>query len=285
MKKNTFFAVLLFCGITFAQEFAPLQLGNSWTYKFDDWGTISYSRWIDADTNVILDNKKYHKIVNAADTSLKYFVRLDTDGLYYVIEKKERPYYKKDMQLGDSVKYQLYPNFLLLFYYFQTDYWGVFNTPIIVKELTLDFGGLHQIWEFWSEEYGQLIQKTNEKDNFTTRILMGCVINGKLFGDTTTTSVSIDKKLFAKSIETLEQNYPNPFNPVTRIEYTISESGKVVLEIFDIVGNKIETLIDENQNQGKHSIDFKAANLSSGIYYYKLITANNIITKKMLYIK
>ncbi|PID59622.1 MAG: hypothetical protein CR986_04975 [Ignavibacteriae bacterium] len=83
----------------------------------------------------------------------------------------------------------------------------------------------------------------------------------------------------------LSQNYPNPFNPNTTINYTIPSTNKVKLKIYDVLGEEIETLVDELQNQGKYSVNFDASNLSSGIYYYQLITENFIKTKKMILLK
>ncbi|MFZ1288760.1 MAG: S8 family serine peptidase [Melioribacteraceae bacterium] len=88
----------------------------------------------------------------------------------------------------------------------------------------------------------------------------------------------------------LEQNYPNPFNPTTKISYTIpismkSEKVKVQLMIYDILGRKVKTLVDKIQNAGNYEVEFNASLLPSGIYFYKLQTGNNTITKKMILLK
>ena len=83
----------------------------------------------------------------------------------------------------------------------------------------------------------------------------------------------------------LLQNYPNPFNPTTKIQYSIPASGYVSLKIFDAVGKEIITLVNSENNAGKHTIDFNASNLASGIYYCKLSSANFSQTTKMILMK
>ncbi len=83
----------------------------------------------------------------------------------------------------------------------------------------------------------------------------------------------------------LEQNYPNPFNPETNISFSIPASGKVTLEVWDIMGRKVKTLIDSNLTMGEHSINFNATNLSSGMYLYRLQYENQVSIRKMTVIK
>ena len=83
----------------------------------------------------------------------------------------------------------------------------------------------------------------------------------------------------------LHQNYPNPFNPSTVINYELSQSTNVVLEVFDIAGRKISTLVNAKQSAGKQSVTFNAGNLSSGVYIYRLHAGGQILTKKMMLIK
>ncbi|MBK8551922.1 MAG: SBBP repeat-containing protein [Ignavibacteria bacterium] len=83
----------------------------------------------------------------------------------------------------------------------------------------------------------------------------------------------------------LEQNYPNPFNPSTNIKYSVPVKGFVTLIIYDIKGNEVGRLVNENQNPGTYSALWDAANLSSGIYYYTLDGGNFRDTKKMILVK
>jgi hypothetical protein len=93
----------------------------------------------------------------------------------------------------------------------------------------------------------------------------------------------------------LEQNYPNPFNPSTKIKYTIPETGNpllggarggsVTLKVFDILGNEVATLLNEEQEPGVYEVEFNANGLPSGIYFYKLTAGEYNQTQKMIYLK
>ncbi len=83
----------------------------------------------------------------------------------------------------------------------------------------------------------------------------------------------------------LNQNYPNPFNPVTNIKFNLPKSGNVRLVVFDVMGREVATMINENMSAGSYTADFNAVSLSSGIYFYKLITADFTDTKKMMLVK
>ncbi len=84
---------------------------------------------------------------------------------------------------------------------------------------------------------------------------------------------------------TLDQNYPNPFNPSTTIVYTIPEEMKVRLEIYDILGRKVTTLVDQNQNAGRYTLQVDMSPYASGVYIYRLATGEKAITKKLTLIK
>ena len=83
----------------------------------------------------------------------------------------------------------------------------------------------------------------------------------------------------------LEQNYPNPFNPTTSISYTIPKSAQTTLKVYDVLGNEVATLVNGENTAGVHSVEFNAAKLSSGIYFYKLQSGNLLQTKKMMLLK
>ena len=83
----------------------------------------------------------------------------------------------------------------------------------------------------------------------------------------------------------ISHNYPNPFNPSTKIRYSIPQSSNVIVKVFDILGNEIETLINEEKTAGTYEMTWYAENLSSGIYFYQIKTENYIETKKMILIK
>ncbi|MCX6150487.1 MAG: S8 family serine peptidase [Ignavibacteriales bacterium] len=103
----------------------------------------------------------------------------------------------------------------------------------------------------------------------------------------------VENKVVKESLEfRLEQNYPNPFNPVTIINYELGITGKVTLKVYDVLGNEVATLVNEEKSAGKYQVEFNAANLpngksafSSGVYFYKLQSAGFTTTKKFILLK
>ncbi|MGB3019547.1 MAG: M43 family zinc metalloprotease [Ignavibacteria bacterium] len=83
----------------------------------------------------------------------------------------------------------------------------------------------------------------------------------------------------------LNQNHPNPFNPTTSISFNLPAAGQVSLKVFDISGKEVAGLVDNYLEAGRHSVNFDASALSSGVYYYKLASGNNVSMRKMLLIK
>jgi len=83
----------------------------------------------------------------------------------------------------------------------------------------------------------------------------------------------------------LSQNYPNPFNPSTKIKFQISQSGFTSFKVFDVLGNEVATLVDEELQSGSYEFNFDAKGLTSGIYFYKLQTGSFVETKKMILLR
>ncbi|MBK7979158.1 MAG: T9SS type A sorting domain-containing protein [Ignavibacteriae bacterium] len=135
----------------------------------------------------------------------------------------------------------------------------------------------------------------NGKSNFEINLAAG---GGKLFTFSSLTdagNIESDKLPFKFK---LMQNYPNPFNPATIIEYSIaakenSETANAVihsndlvqLKVYSVLGEEVTTLVNRKQKPGNYKIEFNASDLSSGIYFYKLVSGDFIQTKKMLFLK
>lgn len=83
----------------------------------------------------------------------------------------------------------------------------------------------------------------------------------------------------------ISQNYPNPFNPATKIDYQLPVNCFVTIEIFDIIGNRIATLINEEKQAGSYTVEFNASEFSSGIYYYKFTAGEFTDVKKLVLLK
>jgi len=84
---------------------------------------------------------------------------------------------------------------------------------------------------------------------------------------------------------TLEQNYPNPFNPVTSIEFSLPEASEVVIDVFNITGQKVETIANGYFEAGVHRINWDGGRVASGVYFYRMTTGQFTTTKKMVLLK
>jgi len=104
--------------------------------------------------------------------------------------------------------------------------------------------------------------------------------------DGTTEYSNVVEVEVAQPIEySLSQNYPNPFNPTTTIDYSILKDGLVTLKVYDILGKEVVFLVNEVQLAGTQKIIFDASNLSSGVYYYQLVSGEFTSTKKLILMK
>jgi hypothetical protein len=100
----------------------------------------------------------------------------------------------------------------------------------------------------------------------------------------TTSTSAADRQITPQNF-ILDQNYPNPFNPSTRISYQLPAAAQTRLEIYNILGIKVTTLVDGNQNAGLHSVSWEAAGLSSGLYIYTLRSGAFQQTKTMMLVR
>ena len=101
-------------------------------------------------------------------------------------------------------------------------------------------------------------------------------------------STKVDESTNVSSINKefkLEQNYPNPFNPSTNIKFSLPKPETVTIEIYDIIGQRIETLLSKPMSAGYHEVEFNGQNLSSGIYLYRIEASEWSDVKKMILLR
>lgn len=118
------------------------------------------------------------------------------------------------------------------------------------------------------------------------------IVGARLNGDTDKGAAYISKlysltgdTLLTPSYYELYQNYPNPFNPTTTIRYAVKENNNVKLEIFNILGQRIKTIINEYKQAGEYSFVFNAGGLASGVYIYRIESGTYVNSKKMIILK
>jgi hypothetical protein len=102
--------------------------------------------------------------------------------------------------------------------------------------------------------------------------------------------LSVGKNEIQPTQYILAQNYPNPFNPSTIMKFTIPVAAKVSLQVFDITGKLVRNLINEYKQAGSYSVrfdarDYSGRQLSSGVYFYRLLAADQVITRKCVLLK
>jgi hypothetical protein len=107
-----------------------------------------------------------------------------------------------------------------------------------------------------------------------------------------TTNIEDENLVIIPNELELYQNYPNPFNPSTKIKYTVPQSSNVIIKVFDVLGNEIETLVNEEKPAGIYEVTWKATNLPSGVYFYRIQSGPSkssgqvfIETKKMIMLR
>ncbi len=125
-----------------------------------------------------------------------------------------------------------------------------------------------------------------EEDEFTELIIpaMNTQMSDYQEGDRDVSSEIVEADEMPDSPE-LKQNYPNPFNPTTTISYELPENGQVELNVYDVSGRHITTLVDQNQQAGAHQVTWDASNMSSGVYIYQLRYDNTVISNEMTLVK
>jgi photosystem II stability/assembly factor-like uncharacterized protein len=115
----------------------------------------------------------------------------------------------------------------------------------------------------------------------TGRLLAG-TSSGKIFRSTYSTTGVSESHQREPSSFLLAQNYPNPFNPTTTIRFDLPQRSQVTLVVYDLLGREVKKLIEEFREAGRHSVSFDASDLSSGVYFYRLIAGGYVQTRKMI---
>lgn len=181
---------------------------------------------------------------------------------------------------------------------FEINFYGGFETDeyeIILsdfhtgEEIILKPGSGYQFYNTPQDQNAEL------HDDLTDQPLKNRLLNGKLANlqsetrfqiritKLSDTSVPVQSELPVKF--ELFQNYPNPFNPTTNITFAVPESGDVRIDVFNIMGQRVATLVNEKKQAGYHTVTFDAARMASGTYLYRLQAGKTTITNKMLLIK
>jgi hypothetical protein len=260
--------------------------GDYWQYKnvLNEY----YSLEVIGDTTMSSNGIAY-KIIQS-NSGYKKYSRFSEDKVYSysIFNQGEQIEYDFTLQPGDTVLYSPGENDTLLITLIDIRYENIFG---LERKQWLF---LFDVIPYFDDEVVYTITDsiglTSAWNIFESSELVGAIINGKLYG--TFVSVEYYNSCLLKSFN-LSQNFPNPFNPSTKIKYSIPQTSNVVVKVFDILGNEIETLVNEEKQTGTYEITWYAENLPSGVYFYRIQTGDPstssghsfVETKKMVLLR
>ncbi|MCU0643374.1 MAG: serine hydrolase [bacterium] len=182
------------------------------------------------------------------------------------------------------------------------NYYGIFNTYALGNHTTTDllrgknlighpgeaYGLISDLYFSKQENFG-IIFMTNGGSwgygsysgwyNVEEEVFNAC------FSELSSLTASVKNSSEVFMSHSLEQNYPNPFNPTTQIRYQIARAEKVDLILYNLLGERVAQLVNEQQNPGSYEINFNASNLAAGVYLYQLKAGNFSAAKKLLVVK
>lgn len=267
-------------------NFFPHKLGDKWQYDYAEPQPHLGIEEITSDS-LAADSSVFIEINKSKLSGWSY--RVDKQGnVYYLPQAKTVNflYYKSDADSGDIWEYKIFDNGYASVARMEEIFNDViFGVPTVVKKISYYVSSTFKSWlesRYYASGFGLILLTAEATPYNYVKMLAGCSIDGKSYG----TLVSVEnKKNNVSPSFILGQNYPNPFNPSTTISFEIDKYCFVELEVFDMLGRKISTLINDYKIPGRYSITFNAENISSGIYCYKLTAQNHSSIKKMLYIK
>ncbi|MFQ6604319.1 MAG: T9SS type A sorting domain-containing protein [Fidelibacterota bacterium] len=273
----------------FALSFFPLQIGNRWQYAGYSYpaGQPSYFTGYESITvgePVVLDNgKSYYSFFGSDD----FYLRIDTTALA-VMQYNISP----DDVCTDSEFVFLDLSQIIdssQAYFCNNESYAVITQTGLE---TMDFipGNRPTItYEWWhgvgynytlTEGIG-LLSYGMEENGSWQGTLIAATINGVQYGE----FVATEQATVLPKQYVLHPNYPNPFNPVTTIRYELPEQTAVKLAIYDILGQEVAVLVDEQQAPGIREVKFDARNLASDIYFYRLTAPTFTQTRKLVVLK
>ncbi len=166
-----------------------------------------------------------------------------------------------------------------------TLYPGVYDYEHLIIAKTTNYGSTWQPYQIDNTEYIYIGNKMIDQNNwyitggnaFNTAKIQHTTNGGQIGINPISSEIPNDFNLY--------QNYPNPFNPETKIRFDVPKADFVTINIFDILGREVSTIVNEQLQPGTYEVEWDAANYPSGIYINKLISGNYSLTRKMVLIK
>ena len=280
MKQIIILSLVLFTRLV-AQDYFPLEAGNTWTYCYypDTSNTITYN----VSDSIIIDDTKYFLYGMVLPYPYSYIDTIRKDPVGNIWKKVNGIDYLWFDFTKDSGAVYTFPDRDPSYYY---------NVEVVDKNFTLqtNSGNYSHCIKFFFD----IPQFVDEEVFYTFAPEMGIIEmyggdGPQLLLDSASiigspTGIIYEQQPSSNLFE-LRQNYPNPFNPTTTISYSLCRACYVTLKIYDVTGREIKTLVNEEKSRAIYYLDLNGNNLPSGIYFYQLRTNEFIQTKKMVLLK
>ncbi len=275
---------------TAASKYYPLAIGNTWTYSHFATNGPAY-RYREKITGTIVTNGHlyyiftYYRIGFSETVSYRRIDSVKNNVLIY--SSNSGCQWLQNEETADSLCGRKGDSSLVgCVYYYRADTItkSLFGIPRKTKKYSwsnyFEAGTTREL----TREFGFTYEYSFAHTNQTYNSLIGCVINGVMYGDTSLVGINIISTEIPGQFS-LSQNYPNPFNPITHFGFRIAKSGLVKLTIYDALGTEVHVLVNQQLQPGTYEADWDASAYSSGVYYYRLDGGNYTETKKMILIK
>jgi len=264
-------------------SYMPLNIGNQWQYRVhyvvnnSTIDTIYYSLYTVERDTIMPNGYQYQKIVNDSETK---YVHIDsvTSCVYEYEFNSSRGFMTDSLRCSEG---DLFGDDI---------YCGLIDTATILNHKTWimvldqikpDISEGHTLAMDIGISYKETIT-TYGYGTTKTSTLVYANINGTEFGEMVTSTDDLSNEINSYN---LHQNYPNPFNPSTKIRFQIIEPGFTSLKVYDVLGNEVAELVNEELSAGEYEFEFNAVGLTSGIYFYQLKAGNYSEAKKMLLLR
>lgn len=179
-----------------------------------------------------------------------------------------------------------YPDFGQATYVPITAASGLIATLVFAVNSNAPYGlaDIDSVYEF--TDYGGVFAETrvNFADSLADTTYYPQFAKGGVFVEMPT-DVNTNDNIGLPTKFELAQNYPNPFNPTTMISFSLAKADHVVLDVFNVLGQKVRTLMDKSLSAGQYQVEFDASSEPSGIYFYRLSSRQGVATRKMVLVK
>ncbi len=270
-----------------SHHYFPLKKGNSWFYDCYLYNSgnsediIFYQKKLQVtDDSVLINGYIWSKIAEYSHNSIfLIYRRVDKNGKIFDY-KDNAPSLFLDMR---AAAYDSVVGAYSSRYFCEEETFLNFNNYSNVEKDLFSTGTCGNTEYKFLNGIGPTFTGSYNPFSTLTVTLRGAYINGVVYGDTNITSVK-EPEITPENFS-LSEAYPNPFNPSTKLDYSVPEYSLVTAELFDIKGEKIRTLLNENKAPGRYSVVVEMGNYVSGVYIIKLSAGKQYITRKIILLK